>query len=81
MIALGGHALVAASWAVGVLGFVLAAAFAADELFLRVELALVLGSGAATAAMAASLASRLAAGAELQPGAVIEALHELPLEP
>lgn len=81
VIALGGHQLVAASWAVGVLGFVLASAFAADELFLRVELGLLIGSAAAVLAMGASLAIRLAGGAELRPGALIEALHELPLEP
>ena len=81
VIALGGHKLVALSWAVGVVGFVLAAAFAAEELFLRVELALVLGSGTATVAMGLALASRLASGAQLEPGAVIEALHEIPMEP
>ena len=41
----------------------------------------MLGSGAATAAMALALASRLASGAQMEPGAVIEALHELPMEP
>jgi O-antigen/teichoic acid export membrane protein len=81
VIALGGHRLVAASWAAGVAGFVGGCAFAAEDLFLRVELGLVLGSASATISMAASLSSRLASGAQLSHGAVIEALHEIPLDP
>lgn len=81
VIALSGHRLVAASWAAGVVAFVLVTALAADDLFLRVELGLLAGSTAAVAAMAASLLSRLRAGAEPESGALIEALHDLPLEP
>ena len=81
VIALSGHRLVAASWGLGVAAFVLVTAFAADELFLRVEVGLVAGAGVAAVAMAASLAARMGAGARLDTGAVIEALHDLPLEP
>lgn len=81
VIALSGHRLVAASWAAGVLAFVLVVALTADDLFLRVELGLLAGSAVATLAMALSLVARLAAGAQPEAGVVIEALHELHLEP
>ena len=69
------------SWAIGVVTFVVTAAVAADDLFLRVEIGLLAGSGAAVLAMALSLIARLASGAKPDPGSVIEALHDLPLEP
>lgn len=81
VIALAGHRLVALSWGVGVVAFVLTTAFVSDDLFLRVELGLVAGSGAAALAMALSLVARLNAGAQPERGTVIEALHEIPLEP
>lgn len=81
VIALGGHRLAAASWAVGVAAFAVVTAVSADDVFLRVELGLLAGASAAAVAMAGSLAARLAAGAVAEPGTVIQALHELPLEP
>jgi O-antigen/teichoic acid export membrane protein len=81
VIALSGHRLVAASWGVGVAVFILVTAFGGDDVFLRVELGLVAGSTFAVVAMAASLATRLTAGAHFEPGPVIEALHDLPMEP
>jgi O-antigen/teichoic acid export membrane protein len=81
VIALGGHRLVAASWAVGVGAFVLVTAVAADELFLRVELGLVVGAAVAAMAMSLSLVARLTSGAVVERGPLIEALHDLPLEP
>jgi O-antigen/teichoic acid export membrane protein len=81
VIALGGHRWVAVSWGAGVVAFVLTASIAADDLFLRVELGLVAGSAAAVLAMALSLIARLAGGANPDQGSVIEALHDLPLEP
>jgi len=81
VIALGGHRLVAASWGVGVAGFVIVTAVSSDDLFLRVELGLVAGASIAAMAMALSLVSRLADNAQLEAGAVIEALHDLPMEP
>ena len=81
VIALNGHRWVAMSWAIGVITFVVTAAVAADDLFLRVEIGLLAGSGAAVLAMALSLIARLASGAKPDHGSVIEALHDLPLEP
>ena len=81
VIALSGHRFVAASWGIGVASFVLVTSFAADELFLRVEVGLVAGSAVSAVAMAISLVARMRAGAQPDRGAVIEALHELPLEP
>lgn len=81
VIALSGHKLVALSWGIGVVAFLLAAVVVADDLFLRVEIGLVAGAAAATAAMALSLVARLRAGAVPQVGDVVEALHDLPLEP
>lgn len=81
VIALSGHRLVAASWGAGVVAFAVSAGLLADELFLRVEIGLVVGAAVATAGMAAALVTRLRAGATLERSAVIEALHELPLEP
>jgi O-antigen/teichoic acid export membrane protein len=81
VIALSGHRWVALSWAIGVVAFVVTAAVAADDLFLRVELGLLAGSGAAVLAMALALIARLGSGEQPLPGAVIEALHEIPMEP
>lgn len=81
VIALAGHRLVAASWALGVAAFVLVTAVAADELFLRVELGLVAGAGVSALAMSLALVARLTSGAEVERGPLIEALHDLPMEP
>jgi O-antigen/teichoic acid export membrane protein len=80
VIALGGHRLVAVSWALGVAAFVGVSALGADDLFLRVELGLVTGCTLAAVAMGTSLVARLRAGAQPSQGTVIEALHDLPLE-
>jgi O-antigen/teichoic acid export membrane protein len=81
VIALHGHKTVAASWAAGVAAFVVGVAVFSDELFLRVELGLVVGAATATAILAVALARRLAAGKAPERGTLIEALHELPVEP
>lgn len=81
VIALSGHRLVAAAWAAGVLGFVASAGLLADDLFLRVEVGLVVGAAVATAGMAAALVARLRSGAVPDTATLLEALHELPLEP
>jgi O-antigen/teichoic acid export membrane protein len=81
VIALAGHRTVALAWGTGVVAFLLGVAFASDELFLRVELGLVAGSAIAAVAMAIALAARFASGATPVAGDVIEALHDLPLEP
>jgi O-antigen/teichoic acid export membrane protein len=81
VIALHGHKTVAAAWAAGVLAFMIGVAFFSDELFLRVELGLVVGAATATAILAVALARRLVAGTTPETGTLIEALHELPVEP
>lgn len=81
VIALGGHRFVAAAWGVGVAAFALVTIVSSDDLFLRVELGLVAGAAVAAVAMAASLVARLRAGAEIDESSLIEALHDLPLEP
>jgi O-antigen/teichoic acid export membrane protein len=81
VIALSGHRLVAGAWGIGVAVFVVVTAVAGHDVFLRVELGLVAGSSASVVAMAAALAARLSSGAQLEEGAVIEALHDLPMEP
>ncbi len=81
VIALSGHRLVAASWAVGVAAFVGVTAVATDDLFLRVEVGLVAGASVSAVCMAAALISRLRAGAQPDAASVVEALHDIPLEP
>lgn len=81
VIALSGHRLVAASWMLGVAVFALVSATLSTEVFLRVEVGLVAGSTISAVCMAVALRSRMASGATLDGGALIEALHELPLEP
>ena len=81
VIALGGHRLVAASWALGVAAFVAGTAVSANDLFLRVELGLVAGSAVAAVALGIALVSRLRGGATLDKAGLLDALHELSLEP
>ena len=80
-IALGGHREMAAAWATGIVALLLTTAFASDDLFLRVELGSVVGGLTALVVQAAVLRRLLAGGAEIIPGDLIEALHEMPLEP
>jgi O-antigen/teichoic acid export membrane protein len=80
VIALGGHRLVAVAWAVGVAGFLVVTGVGAHELFFRVELGLAAGSVVSVGAMAVALQSRLRAGATLDEGNVVEALHQLPFD-
>lgn len=83
VIALGGHRDQVVGWAVGMATLLVTTWLASDDLFLRVELGLLVGSLAAFLTMAAVLVRRLhaARSAPLESGAVIEALHEVALEP
>jgi len=81
VIALSGHRLVAGAWGAGVVGFGVSAGLLADDLFLRVEVGLVVGAAVATACMAAALVVRLRSGAVPDRGSLLEALHEIPMEP
>lgn len=80
LIALSGHLSVAIGWLAGIVGFVIVAALG-SELFLRVELGLLAGSTLAAATMGIQLASHLRRGAIMTRSGVIEALHDLPMEP
>jgi len=85
VIALGGHADQALGWFLGLASLLVTVAVASDDLFLRVEIALLVGSAVAFVAMAGLLLRRLAgAGAgplHVDEGDLIEAMHEVPLEP
>ena len=80
VIALHGHATVALGWVVGFVTFVLVAWLSSDDLYLRVELALVASSVAALIVFGMSIKGRLASGARIDDESVIEAFAERPLE-
>jgi hypothetical protein len=56
---------------------------ASHDLFFRVEVALLVGSAVSLAVMGGLLVRRLAAGGALRvdSGDLIEAMHEVPIEP
>ena len=80
VIALHGHATVALGWMVGFVTFVFVAWLSSDDLYLRVELALVASSIAALIVFGLSIRSKLASGALPDDESVIEAFAERPLE-
>ncbi len=80
LIALHGHARVAFGWGLGIVGLVTAIALG-DDLLVRVEVGLVVGATVAAAAVAATLRSLLARPNRLDEAGIVEALHDLPLEP
>jgi O-antigen/teichoic acid export membrane protein len=84
VIALGGHRDQALGWAAGFVALVVTVLLATtDDLFLRVEVGLLAGSTVAFASMAGLLVRRLAASGPLTiaSGDLIEALHDVPIEP
>lgn len=82
VIALHGHAKVALGWATGFVSFVVVTWLVArDDLLLRVELGLVASSVAAATVFALALRACLRRGAQPDEESIIEALHDLPLEP
>jgi O-antigen/teichoic acid export membrane protein len=80
VIALRGHALVAAGWGVGVAVFFLGTWLSSDLLFRRIEIGLVLSSISALTVFALSLRHLLVSGARPTHGSVMEAITDLPLE-
>lgn len=80
VIALSGHAWVALGWTVGVAAFVIVTAIASHDVFRRVEIGTLAGSGAAMLTFLVALRLRLRAGAVVDPGALIEAVTDLPVE-
>jgi len=83
VIALHGHALVALGWTVGVIAFVLTVILLPDSdtwLFKRVEIGVLVGSGAAMGVFLLSLRARLRAGVKPDEASLFEAVRDLPLE-
>jgi O-antigen/teichoic acid export membrane protein len=84
VIALGGHRDQALGWAAGFGALMVTVLLVTtDDLFLRVEVGLLAGSAVAFVAMACLLVRRLAASGPLTiaSGDLIEALHDVPIEP
>jgi O-antigen/teichoic acid export membrane protein len=82
VIALGGHRDQALGWGLGMVGLGVATWVASDDLFLRVEIGLLVGSLVAFLSMAALLVRRLLVAGPLSvdSGDFIEALHDVPIE-
>ncbi|MEY2459725.1 MAG: hypothetical protein QOG30_1555 [Acidimicrobiaceae bacterium] len=80
VIALGGHTRMALCWAVSVLTFMVFTA-AGHDLYLRVEVGLLAGSAIACLGMAALVAQLVRSGASVHTGDLIEAIHDLSVEP
>jgi len=81
VIALRGHAKVAAGWAIGMATFIAVAAIPNDDLLFRVEIALVAGSLGALTVFAVVLRALLRIGAEPDEESLLEAFDALPMEP
>jgi O-antigen/teichoic acid export membrane protein len=82
LIALGGHADQALGWFLGLATLLPTVWLVSDDLFLRVEVGLLVGSTVAFLAMAVMLARRLATAGPLQvdSGDLLDAIHDVPLE-
>ena len=80
VIALKGHAYVAAGWFAGVVAFLLGTWLSSDELFRRVEIGLLLSSVASMAAFALALRHRLATGVVPDRDSMMDAITDMPLE-
>jgi O-antigen/teichoic acid export membrane protein len=80
VIALGGHTRMALCWAVSVMTFLVTTA-AGNDLYLRVEVGLLAGSAIACLGMAALVAQLVRSGASMHTGDLIEAIHDLSVEP
>jgi O-antigen/teichoic acid export membrane protein len=80
-IALHGHRRMAMAWGLSVASFLVTVAVASDELFLRVEMATVVGGVVALAAHLAVLRGLLRSGVLIDPGDLVEALTDVSLEP
>lgn len=80
VIALQGHALVAAGWVLGVVTFGLVTWLSAGEVFRRIEIGLVASSVAAAIAFGLALRHRLRRGATMDRDSVMEAITDMPFE-
>jgi O-antigen/teichoic acid export membrane protein len=80
VIALSGHARVALGWCAGFGTFVVVAWLSSNDLYLRVELALVASSLVSLAIFVASLKQKMSGNAVFDDASIIDALAERPLE-
>ena len=80
VIALHGHAAVAYGWILGFVTFVGVAWLSSDDLYLRVELALVASSLVSLVIFAVVAKQKLDAGSSTDVDSMIEALTERPLD-
>jgi O-antigen/teichoic acid export membrane protein len=80
VIALKGHALVAAGWFVGVVTFLLAVWLGGEEVFRRIEIGLVVSSLAAVITFAIALRARLHSGVVPDQDSIMEAITDMPFE-
>jgi len=80
VIALHGHALVAAGWVVSVIAFFLVTWLSSDDLFRRIELGLLGSSIAGLLCFAAALRHKLAQGETPDQESVMEAITDMPFE-
>jgi O-antigen/teichoic acid export membrane protein len=78
VIALKGHAYVAIGWVIGVGAFALGVWLSSDDLFRRVEIALLVSSAAAMVTFAIVLRQRLAAGVEPDSHSMLDAISDMP---
>jgi O-antigen/teichoic acid export membrane protein len=80
VIALGGHTRMAVCWLVAVATFVIVTA-AGNDLYLRVEMGLLVGSAVACLGMAVLVRQLVRSGASVHTGDLIEAIHDFGVEP
>jgi O-antigen/teichoic acid export membrane protein len=80
VIALRGHAVVAWGWSVSFISFVLIAWLSSNDLYLRVELALVGSSLIAIVVFGAALRRRMASNVIFDPESILDAFAERPLD-
>ncbi len=81
VIALRGHRHVALGWLLAFISYVVSAWAVSDDLFLRVEVALVVSSAVALLYFIFGLRSLLRSGARVDVASITEALSERPVEP
>ncbi|HEX2382506.1 MAG TPA: hypothetical protein VHI95_07725 [Acidimicrobiales bacterium] len=80
VIALGGHTRMAFCWLAAVITFVVVTALGSD-LYLRVEMGLLVGSAVACLGMAVLVRQLVRGGASVHTGDLIEAIHDFGVEP
>ncbi|MDW3216457.1 MAG: hypothetical protein R8G01_20870 [Ilumatobacteraceae bacterium] len=80
VIALRGHAFVAAGWGVGVVVFLLGTWLSSDLLFRRIEIGLLLSSIASLTCFAFALRHKLASNATPTSGSFMDAITDMPME-